>query len=185
MGITLNECLFDDFCDNDLSSSVSFFLNFNDFCMVGIMIGKIRSKLNQKARSSFGSSSVTLFGNNSFFQGKVILNEEARISGKVEGTIITEEALFIEEPAYVKGEIEGARVEISGEFHGNLKATEVLHLTETARVEGDLTIACLIVEEGAKLKGNVLYLEKENPVTVNNKNERIDAVSHEFTGSLN
>jgi len=163
---------------------MSLFRIINDFYMVGIMISKIKNKLNQKTGSRFGSGSLTLFGNNSFFQGKVILNEEARISGKVEGTIITNEALFIEESAFVKGEIEGARVEISGEFHGSLKATEVLHLTETARVEGELTIACLIVEEGAKLKGNVLYLEKEVPATLK-KSEKIEAVTHEFTGSLN
>ena len=101
---------------------------------------------------------ISLFGPHSFFQGKVILKEETRIAGRIEGTIITEETLTIEETALIQGQIEGVRVEISGEFKGKITVLDTLHLTATARVEGEICATKLIVEEGAQLRGQILNL---------------------------
>lgn len=101
----------------------------------------------------------SLLGNQTFFQGKVILKGEARLAGHVEGTIISEDILILEESAHVKGEIHGVIVEVSGVFEGNLYAAETLRLTHSARVEGDISSYKLIVEEGAKLKGKLSCLE--------------------------
>lgn len=101
----------------------------------------------------------SLLGSQTFFQGKVILKGEARLAGHVEGTIISEDVLIIEESALIKGEIHGVIIEVSGVFEGNLRAAELLRLTPSARVEGDITAYKLIVEEGAKLLGKLSCLD--------------------------
>lgn len=101
----------------------------------------------------------SLLGSQTFFQGKVILKGEARLAGHVEGTIISEDVLIIEESALIKGEVHGMIVEVSGVFEGNLRAAELLRLTPTARVEGDIASYRLIVEEGAKLLGKLSCLD--------------------------
>jgi cytoskeletal protein CcmA (bactofilin family) len=105
--------------------------------------------------------SLSLFGPNSLFQGRMILKEETRIAGRIEGSILTEEFLIIEESAFMQGEIEGIKVEISGRFKGTLKVSDVLHLTATADVEGELIVSKIVVEEGAKLRGSIVYLSQE------------------------
>ncbi|WP_186646509.1 bactofilin family protein [Fluviispira vulneris] len=101
----------------------------------------------------------SLLGSQTFFQGKVILKGEARLAGHVEGTIISEDILILEESALIKGEIHGVIVEISGIFEGNLYAADTLRLTSSARVEGEISSYKLIVEEGAKLRGKLSCLE--------------------------
>jgi cytoskeletal protein CcmA (bactofilin family) len=101
----------------------------------------------------------SLLGNQTFFQGKVILKGEARLAGHVEGTIISEDVLIIEESALIKGEIHGVVVEVSGVFEGNLHAAELLRLTPSARVEGEIAAYKLVVEEGAKLLGKLSSLD--------------------------
>jgi hypothetical protein len=46
----------------------------------------------------------SLLGSQTSFQGKVILKGEARLAGQIEGTIISEDVLILEEPALIKGE---------------------------------------------------------------------------------
>ncbi|KAB8038947.1 hypothetical protein GCL60_08800 [Silvanigrella paludirubra] len=101
----------------------------------------------------------SLLGSQTFFQGKVILKGEARLAGHVEGTIISEDVLIIEESALIKGEIQGVVIEVSGVFEGTLHAAELLRLTPSARVQGDIASYKLVVEEGAKLLGKLSCLD--------------------------
>lgn len=109
----------------------------------------------------------SLLGHQTFFQGKVILKGEARLAGHVEGTIISEDVLIIEESALIKGEINGLIVEISGVFEGNLHAAELLRLTPSARVEGEIAAFKLVVEEGAKLLGKISSLDPPRQIKDN------------------
>ena len=101
----------------------------------------------------------SLLGSQTFFQVKLILKGEARLAGHVEGTIISEDVLIIEESALIKGEIQGVVIEVSGVFEGTLHAAELLRLTPSARVQGDIASYKLVVEEGAKLLGKLSCLD--------------------------
>lgn len=97
----------------------------------------------------------SILGNQTFFHGKLILKGEARLAGQVEGSIVAEDILIIEEGANIKGDIQGNIVEICGLFEGNLTVTDTLKVTSTARVLGEINAAKLVIEEGAKIKGQV------------------------------
>ncbi len=114
----------------------------------------------------------SVFGSDTFFSGKLILKGEARIAGKIEGSIFSEDVLIIEETAHVNGEVKGVVVEINGSFEGKIEVSGVLRLASTAKIKGDIIAMRLIVEEGAKLKGNIVSadsaknLEDINPSLV-------------------
>ncbi len=101
----------------------------------------------------------SILGNQTFFQGKLILKGEARLAGQVEGTIVAEDVLIIEEGALIKGEINGNYVEICGIFEGTIKVTETLKIASSAKILGQVFATKLIVEEGAKLKGEINSLD--------------------------
>lgn len=106
----------------------------------------------------------SLLGSQTFFQGKVILKGEARLAGHIEGSIISEDVLIIEESALIKGDVQGVVIEVSGVFEGTLRAAELLRLTPSARVQGDIAAYKLIVEEGAKLLGKLSCLDPPRAV---------------------
>ncbi|MBX9703900.1 MAG: polymer-forming cytoskeletal protein [Silvanigrellaceae bacterium] len=111
-------------------------------------------------------SYFSLLGQDTFFEGKLVLKGETRIAGRLEGTIISEGTLIFEETSNVKGEIQGNIVEISGRFQGIIHVAKILRLTSSAILEGEITSEKLVVEEGAKLRGKVTYPDENNIVTL-------------------
>lgn len=101
----------------------------------------------------------SILGHQTFFQGKLILKGEARLAGQVEGTIIAEDILIIEEGANIKGEIQGHFVEICGLFEGCIQVSDTLKIASTAKILGEIAAHKLIIEEGAKLKGQINSLD--------------------------
>lgn len=101
----------------------------------------------------------SLLGSETFFQGKVVLKEDARVAGQIEGSLIAEGLLIIEETSQIKGEIQAAAVEISGFFEGILKVSGTLRIMPTAVVKGEIVTAKLAVEEGAKIQGTINSFE--------------------------
>lgn len=101
----------------------------------------------------------SVFGSETYFNGKLILKGETRIAGEIEGTIFSEDLLVIEESATVRGEIHGTFVEIHGTVEGKLEAKELLKLAGTSLVKGEVNAASLIIDEGARLRGSVVSLD--------------------------
>lgn len=101
----------------------------------------------------------SILGNQTFFQGKLFLKGEARLAGQVEGSIVAEDILIIEEGANIKGDLQGNLVEICGTFEGIIRVSDTLKITSTAKILGEIVANKLIVEEGAKLKGQINSLD--------------------------
>lgn len=92
------------------------------------------------------------------FQGKMFLQGESRVGGHVDGSVICDGVLTVEESAVISGDLNGVVVLFNGRIDGNLKATDLLRLSPTARVYGDLVAKRLIVEDGARIEGRVSQL---------------------------
>ena len=132
---------------------------------------KLSSSQNNETNSKKSKGiPFSILGNQTFFQGTLLLKGEARLAGQVEGTIVAEDTLIIEEDANIKGEIQGNFVEICGYFEGIINVSDTLRITSTAKILGDICATKLIVEEGAKLKGQINSLDtpKELSKTIAN-----------------
>lgn len=80
------------------------------------------------------------------------------MGGHVEGSVICDGVLTVEESAVITGDLNGVVVLFNGRIDGNLRASDLLRLSPTARVYGDLAAKRLIVEDGARIEGRVSYL---------------------------
>ena len=110
----------------------------------------------------------SILGSQTFFEGKIVLKGETRIAGHVDGIVIAEDILVIEDGAKIHGEIHGTNVEICGGLNGSVHVSETLRIASTACVEGEVCAFKLIVEEGAKLRGKIMSLV--NPKEVSDSN---------------
>ncbi len=111
---------------------------------------------------------ISMLADGCSFQGKMFLQGESRVGGHVEGSVICDGILTVEESAVITGDLNGVVVLLNGRIDGNLRATDLLRLSPTARVYGDLTAKRLVVEDGARIEGRVSYL---TPTELNSQRE--------------
>jgi cytoskeletal protein CcmA (bactofilin family) len=102
-----------------------------------------------------------MLGDGCSFEGKMFLQGEARLGGKVTGSVYSDGILIVEATAQIYGEVSGNKIQLNGFIQGNIRTTDILKLSPTARVSGDITVARLIVEEGARINGKITFLDKD------------------------
>ena len=102
-----------------------------------------------------GKRGISIIGEGCSFDGKVFLQGEARVGGKVKGHIVADGFLTLEQSSFVQGEIVGQQIQISGRVEGNVTCEDILVVTQTAQVIGELKAMRIVVEDGAKIDGRV------------------------------
>jgi cytoskeletal protein CcmA (bactofilin family) len=89
------------------------------------------------------------------FEGKLSFKDTVRIDGCFRGEISSENTLIVGESGEIDAAIRSQNVVVSGTVVGNVCASAKVVLHKTARVNGDVETACLVVEDGAVLNGQV------------------------------
>lgn len=117
---------------------------------------------------------ISMLGDGCSFVGKMFLQGEARIGGQIEGLVVSEGSLTIEETAKIIGDVKGINVQVSGYIDGSVAASGVLCLTSKARIRGGISAVRLTVEDGAHISGNVStdeHVADQRHTAANHKNE--------------
>jgi cytoskeletal protein CcmA (bactofilin family) len=96
---------------------------------------------------------VTILTAGCHFDGKLYCRGSSRIGGKIEGQIVSEGLLIIEEGAAIHAEIKAEEAVIQGQVEGKIDCTNRLELHRTARFSGDIHTPVLIINEGASFNG--------------------------------
>jgi len=96
---------------------------------------------------------VTIITNGCHFSGKLYCKGSTRIGGKVEGEIISEGLLIVEEGAIINAEVRVEDIVIQGHFKGTLEATGKVELSSSCIFEGDINTSSLVVQKGAQFNG--------------------------------
>ncbi len=107
----------------------------------------------QKKAAAARDGAVTILTSGCHFSGKLFCRGASRIGGKIEGQIISEGLLIIEEEAVIMAEIKADEAIIQGKVTGKLQATGRVELCASSRFEGDIMTPVLIVREGAQFNG--------------------------------
>lgn len=112
----------------------------------------------QPPTTKIRSRGISMLADGCSFQGRMFVQGESRVGGHVEGSVICDGVLTVEESAVITGDLNGVVVLFNGRIDGNLRASDLLRLSPTARVYGDVSAKRLIVEDGARIEGRVSYL---------------------------
>ena len=99
---------------------------------------------------------ATFFGEGVVLQGFIQTSDPLRISGSLEGSILSRSRVVLEVQCSVQGDIRCHDAEIYGRVTGDLDVLGPLRLKGNAAVEGDITAERLQVEEGVSLKGKCM-----------------------------
>ena len=103
---------------------------------------------------------VVNLGADDVLQGRLEVQGDLKIAGKVEGELRATGNVMIDSSASVQASIEGSNVSVRGQVTGNVTARR-LTLGGNGRLNGDVKVGRLSVEDGAALNGNVTMSQEK------------------------
>lgn len=98
-------------------------------------------------------TAVTILTSGCHFNGKLYCRGASRIGGRIEGQVVSEGLLIIEEDAMITAEVKADEAIIQGTVSGKLEARGRVELCATAKFDGDIVTPVLVVKEGAAFNG--------------------------------
>lgn len=119
------------------------------------MFGSDKSNAQDKAKrgATAKDMGVTILTSGCHFSGKLYCRGATRIGGTIEGQVIAEGLLVIEDEAVVTGTINAEDVVVHGRIEGNVDGRHRIELCATADVQADVSTPSLVVHDGALFNG--------------------------------
>lgn len=115
---------------------------------------KNQSFPSRRASSTSGKDGgVTILTAGCHFSGKLYCKGATRIGGTIDGEIIAEGLLIVEEDAVINAQVKAEEVVVHGRVEGNLTVQKKIEMCATADVQADITTPNLVVQEGALYNG--------------------------------
>lgn len=96
---------------------------------------------------------VTILTSGCHFTGKMFCRGSTRVGGKVDGEIVSEGLLILEEEAVVSADIQCDEIVLQGRINGTIKAKTRVEMSQTCVFNGDVITPCLVIEDGAHFSG--------------------------------
>lgn len=97
----------------------------------------------------------TIIGPEIRVSGRVTGEEDLHVQGRIDGSIVLTETLFVAPGGIVAAEIDALNVVVSGVVVGNVTARDCVTLHAGAKLVGDITSPRLVIADGAAFKGAV------------------------------
>ena len=104
-------------------------------------------------------SAVTILTSGCHFVGKLYCRGSSRIGGRIEGEIVSEGLLIVEEEAQIEAEITAEEVIVQGRISGRLEAKGRIELHPSSHFKGDISTPILIISEGAQFNGSCVMTQ--------------------------
>jgi cytoskeletal protein CcmA (bactofilin family) len=120
------------------------------------MFGNDKNNGPAPKRSSAASTKdggVTILTSGCHFAGKLYCKGATRIGGTIEGEVIAEGLLIVEEDAVINAAVKAEEIVVHGRMEGNLTVQRKIEMCATADVQADIVTPNLLVHEGAIYNG--------------------------------
>lgn len=131
------------------------------------MFGNDKSNNQDKTKrgATVKDMGVTILTSGCHFSGKLYCRGATRIGGTIEGQVIAEGLLVIEDEAVVTGTINAEDVVVHGRIEGNIDGRHRIEMCATADVQADISTPSLVVHDGALFNGRTLMKRAASSVT--------------------
>ena len=106
----------------------------------------------------------TIVGSSVHLTGAIRDSSDITIFGGVDGEVISEQKVIIEDSANVKGPITAQDVLVNGTINGTIIARDKIELTSTAVVKGNIETGDLLIHSGATFIGKCTMPNKKETI---------------------
>ncbi len=131
-----------------------------------MVFGDRKSSASNKGRQGASAKDVgvTILTAGCHFEGKFYCQGASRIGGRIDGEIVSEGLLIIEEGAVVTAKILADEAIVQGTVYGEIRIKKKIELASTCKVKGNIIAPCLNIQEGAILNGTTTMGTENNGV---------------------
>jgi len=102
----------------------------------------------------------TIVGSSVHLTGTIKDSSDINIFGSVEGEVLSDEKVVIEDSATVKGPITAREVIVSGFVNGTIIAKDRIELNSSGSIKGNIDTKDLLIHSGASFIGESIMPEK-------------------------
>jgi cytoskeletal protein CcmA (bactofilin family) len=107
----------------------------------------------RSAASSNKDGGVTILTSGCHFSGKLYCRGATRIGGTIDGEVVAEGLLIVEEDAVINASVKAEEIVVHGRVEGQVNVQRKIEMCATADVQADVHTPNLIVHEGALFNG--------------------------------
>lgn len=97
----------------------------------------------------------SVIGRNTRFRGEVHGGGHLVIRGQVEGTLQMDGRVSVESGSLLRANVQAPEMVLAGDAEGEIRILQILSVRSTGTLHGDVESGCILVEEGAVLRGTV------------------------------
>lgn len=108
---------------------------------------------NKKAKID-PSTTDTLIGEGSTFEGKIRSQASIRLEGEITGDLECEGDVIVGEKGVARSNVAARNIILAGKVYGNIFAKGKLTIKSTGYLAGNLSVSELAIESGGFFKGN-------------------------------
>jgi cytoskeletal protein CcmA (bactofilin family) len=122
--------------------------------------------------STMTNHGVTIITAGCHFNGKLFCRGVSRIGGSIDGELVAEGMVIIEEDAIINANITAQEVVIQGKVKGKLEVEKRVEIISTGEFTGELITPSLYVEDGGLLNGTTRMVAKAAESTLGKRKNK-------------
>lgn len=117
---------------------------------------------NDPKTENFTKNAETVIGPSIKVNGQFHGEGDIVVEGSVEGSLKTNNFLFIGDSAKVVASIEAKEARIGGQITGNIVIKDFLEIASSANIKGDVECSQILILKGAVINGKIV-MDKNKP----------------------
>lgn len=94
-------------------------------------------------------------GSGTTITGRITGDVSVAVHGRIEGTVALDDHLMVEASGTVVADVEADDITVHGALQGSVVGRASITLCDGCSVTGDLRAPRIVIEEGARFKGNI------------------------------
>lgn len=97
------------------------------------------------------------------WSGNLESSGSVHVHGRVEGSLVARNDIFIAEEAEVDAVVSAASITVAGSIRGSIQCTDRFEVLPRGRVSGDVRAPVIVVHEGATIAGEISMVAASDP----------------------
>jgi cytoskeletal protein CcmA (bactofilin family) len=105
--------------------------------------------------SNAAAERMSVFGPTLKFKGELKAQEDIKIEGRIEGTIVHQQRIVVGAKGEVVATVTAAVIDVEGRVQGDMHARKSIKVSQSAIVRGNVRAPSVSITEGANFNGSV------------------------------
>lgn len=109
---------------------------------------------------------IAVLGEKTSFKGSLTFDTHLKIKGNYNGSIKSKGILYVENTAYVEGNINVSTAVVAGHIIGDVTATDKIDIKTNSVIQGNLVAPIIKIADGVRIEGRCQMIQDAEAVDI-------------------